>query len=387
MPDFQFSELLPTGPDRTEYRLLTADGVSSVAAAGRTFLQVRPEALTRLAYEAMHDIAHFLRPAHLAQLRSHPRRPAGLRQRPVRGAGPAEERQRVRRRRAADVPGHRHRDRAGQEGRGRADRRRRRGGDRPRRLRRLHPAGPALLPAGAADDVGGAQHRHQPAGAGRALRERAARRARVLVPVHGQGRRLGEQVVPLPGDQGGPEPGVDDARSSTRSCVRSAPRPARRTTSPSSSAGRRRRARAEDGEAGVGQVPRHAADQRLAERARVPRPGDGGAGPGADPGSSGSVRSSAASTSATTCGSSGCRGTARRSRSRSRSPARRTGRRAGGSPPTGCSWSSSSATPRATCRTPRTSTCPTTWCASTSTGRWTRSAPSWPATRSGRGCR
>jgi fumarate hydratase, class I len=70
MPEFQFSELLPTGPDETEYRLLTADGVSSVTAAGRTFLQVRPEALTRLAYEAMHDIAHFLRPAHLTQLRS-----------------------------------------------------------------------------------------------------------------------------------------------------------------------------------------------------------------------------------------------------------------------------------------------------------------------------
>jgi fumarate hydratase class I len=70
MPDFQFSELLPTAPDDTDYRLLTADGVSAVTAAGRTFLQVRPEALTRLAYEAMHDIAHFLRPAHLAQLRS-----------------------------------------------------------------------------------------------------------------------------------------------------------------------------------------------------------------------------------------------------------------------------------------------------------------------------
>jgi fumarate hydratase, class I len=70
MADFLFSELLPTGPDETEYRLLTRDGVSTVTAAGRTFLQVQPDALTRLAYEAMHDIAHFLRPAHLAQLRS-----------------------------------------------------------------------------------------------------------------------------------------------------------------------------------------------------------------------------------------------------------------------------------------------------------------------------
>jgi fumarate hydratase, class I len=70
MADFLFSELLPTGPDETEYRLLTTDGVSTVEAAGRTFLEVAPDALTRLAYEAMHDIAHFLRPAHLRQLRS-----------------------------------------------------------------------------------------------------------------------------------------------------------------------------------------------------------------------------------------------------------------------------------------------------------------------------
>jgi fumarate hydratase, class I len=70
MPDFEFSELLPTGPDQTEYRLLTADGVSTLKAGGRTFLQVEPDTLTRLAYEAMHDIAHFLRPAHLAQLRA-----------------------------------------------------------------------------------------------------------------------------------------------------------------------------------------------------------------------------------------------------------------------------------------------------------------------------
>ena len=30
--------------------------------------------------------------------------------------------------------------------------------------------------------------------------------SRVQVPVHGQGRRLGQQVVPVPGDEGGPQP-------------------------------------------------------------------------------------------------------------------------------------------------------------------------------------
>src|SRR5205814_8981727 len=37
---------------------------------GRRLLTVEPEVLTRLTAEAMHDIAHFLRPAHLTQLRS-----------------------------------------------------------------------------------------------------------------------------------------------------------------------------------------------------------------------------------------------------------------------------------------------------------------------------
>ena len=66
MPEFAFSPLLPIGPDTTEYRLVTSDGIGR---DGR-FLTVTGEALTRLTDEAMHDIAHFLRPAHLAQLRS-----------------------------------------------------------------------------------------------------------------------------------------------------------------------------------------------------------------------------------------------------------------------------------------------------------------------------
>jgi fumarate hydratase class I len=70
MPDFSYTELLPTGPDSTEYRLLTSDGVSVTSALGRDFLQVEPEVLTELTAAAMHDIAHLLRPAHLRQLRS-----------------------------------------------------------------------------------------------------------------------------------------------------------------------------------------------------------------------------------------------------------------------------------------------------------------------------
>ncbi|MEU8822540.1 fumarate hydratase [Streptomyces sp. NPDC048636] len=69
MPEFAYTDLLPLGEDTTPYRLVTSEGVSTFEADGRTFLKVEPEALRKLAAEAMHDISHYLRPAHLAQLR------------------------------------------------------------------------------------------------------------------------------------------------------------------------------------------------------------------------------------------------------------------------------------------------------------------------------
>ncbi|MCH7789472.1 MAG: fumarate hydratase, partial [Acidobacteria bacterium] len=68
MAEFAYTDLLPTGPDETDYRLLSTDGIATVEAAGRTFLTVEPEVLRMLSAEAMRDIAHFLRPGHLAQL-------------------------------------------------------------------------------------------------------------------------------------------------------------------------------------------------------------------------------------------------------------------------------------------------------------------------------
>ena len=71
MAEFRYEDMLPTGEDTTPYRLLTTDGVDLVAGPdGRTFLKVAPEALELLAETAMHDIAHYLRPAHLQQLRN-----------------------------------------------------------------------------------------------------------------------------------------------------------------------------------------------------------------------------------------------------------------------------------------------------------------------------
>jgi fumarate hydratase class I len=68
--DFAYTELLPLAPDDTPYRILSAEGVSTFATSVGTFLRVDLAAITRLAAEAMHDIAHFLRPTHLQQLRN-----------------------------------------------------------------------------------------------------------------------------------------------------------------------------------------------------------------------------------------------------------------------------------------------------------------------------
>ncbi len=70
-PQFSYADLTPLGVTETpptSYRLLTTDGVRTVEAGGRTFLEVDPEALRLLTETAMHDIAHYLRPGHLAQL-------------------------------------------------------------------------------------------------------------------------------------------------------------------------------------------------------------------------------------------------------------------------------------------------------------------------------
>ena len=70
MPEFHYQDLLPLGADTTQYRLLTKDFVTTARLGDRTFLQVAPEALTLLSRTAMRDIAHLLRPSHLAQVRA-----------------------------------------------------------------------------------------------------------------------------------------------------------------------------------------------------------------------------------------------------------------------------------------------------------------------------
>ncbi len=68
-PEFAHVPMLPLGPDQTDYRLVTEAGVEVRPGPDRQFLVVSAGALTELTAAAMHDIAHYLRPAHLAQLR------------------------------------------------------------------------------------------------------------------------------------------------------------------------------------------------------------------------------------------------------------------------------------------------------------------------------
>ncbi|MEX2578086.1 MAG: fumarate hydratase [Verrucomicrobiales bacterium] len=68
MTDFVHHHPFPLGPDKTAYRLVSTDGVEVVEFEGKEILKVSPDALARLAGEAVRDISFMLRPAHLKQV-------------------------------------------------------------------------------------------------------------------------------------------------------------------------------------------------------------------------------------------------------------------------------------------------------------------------------
>ena len=70
MTEFRYAELFPRAADATAYRKLTGDHVEALTLRGRSALAVDPVALEHLAFTAFQDISHFLRPSHLAQLRT-----------------------------------------------------------------------------------------------------------------------------------------------------------------------------------------------------------------------------------------------------------------------------------------------------------------------------
>jgi len=68
--EFRYSELFPREADSMVYRKLTGDHVEALTLRGRSALAIDPVALEHLAFTAFQDISHFLRPSHLAQLRT-----------------------------------------------------------------------------------------------------------------------------------------------------------------------------------------------------------------------------------------------------------------------------------------------------------------------------
>ena len=68
MADFTYRDMFPLKADSTEYRLLTAEHISTAEVDGTRLLRVSPEGLTLLAEEAFRDVSHFLRTSHLKQL-------------------------------------------------------------------------------------------------------------------------------------------------------------------------------------------------------------------------------------------------------------------------------------------------------------------------------
>ena len=55
-PDFKYAPMFQIGEDKTEYRLISKEGVSTAEFEGKTILKVSKEALTLLAQQGFHDV-------------------------------------------------------------------------------------------------------------------------------------------------------------------------------------------------------------------------------------------------------------------------------------------------------------------------------------------
>ena len=65
---FKYAPMFQLGEDKTEYRLLTKEGVTLSEFEGKEIVKVSPEALTLLAQEAFHDVEFMLRREHNEQV-------------------------------------------------------------------------------------------------------------------------------------------------------------------------------------------------------------------------------------------------------------------------------------------------------------------------------
>jgi fumarate hydratase, class I len=69
MSSFNYTEILPLARNEPEYRLVTTEGITTTTVGERTFLNIEDSVLEKVAYEAIHDISHYLRTSHLEQLK------------------------------------------------------------------------------------------------------------------------------------------------------------------------------------------------------------------------------------------------------------------------------------------------------------------------------
>ena len=67
-PEFKYAPMFQMGQDKTEYRLLTKEGISVGEFEGKEIVKVSPEALTLLAQQAFHDVEFMLRREHNLQV-------------------------------------------------------------------------------------------------------------------------------------------------------------------------------------------------------------------------------------------------------------------------------------------------------------------------------
>ena len=236
-PPYKHTPLFPLGHDRTPYRKLTADGVRVEHIMGQDVVVIPREAMRALAEAAFTDINHLLRPGHLAQLKRILDDPEAsdndhfvaydfLKNANIAAGGVLPMCQDTG---TAIIMGKKGRlvFTDGDDEAALAE------GARDAYLKR-NLRYSQLAPISMFEEK---NTRVEHAGAGRDLcRGRGRARRRIQVPVHRQGRRLGQQIVPVPGDAVDPHARPHAGVPARRRFSRSAPRRARPITSPSSSA-------------------------------------------------------------------------------------------------------------------------------------------------------
>ena len=66
--DFKYAPMFQLGEDKTEYRLLSKEGVTTAEFEGKEIVKVSKKALTLLAQQAFHDVEFMLRREHNLQV-------------------------------------------------------------------------------------------------------------------------------------------------------------------------------------------------------------------------------------------------------------------------------------------------------------------------------